>query len=70
MLLWATAEQCCAAHSRCINHPPAIILKHYSCAAATLLTGSELTHTEAHGKHLFLGFRDTDWIHIHLGLFG
>ncbi|MGW7495682.1 Fpg/Nei family DNA glycosylase, partial [Streptomyces luteogriseus] len=39
-------------------------------AAATLLTGSELTHTEAHGKHLFLGFRDTDWIHIHLGLFG
>ncbi|MFI6852919.1 Fpg/Nei family DNA glycosylase [Streptomyces sp. NPDC050416] len=38
--------------------------------AATLLTGTELTHTEAHGKHLFLGFRTTDWIHIHLGLFG
>ncbi|MEU6549990.1 DNA-formamidopyrimidine glycosylase family protein [Streptomyces sp. NPDC046915] len=41
--------------------------------AAELLTGTELTHTEAHGKHLFLGFRDpedTDWIHIHLGLFG
>jgi endonuclease-8 len=38
--------------------------------AAELLNGSELTRTEAHGKHLFLGFRDADWIHIHLGLFG
>jgi len=38
--------------------------------AAALLTGTELTTTEAHGKHLFLGFRDTDWVHIHLGLFG
>ncbi|MGW4046409.1 Fpg/Nei family DNA glycosylase [Streptomyces sp. NPDC004721] len=39
-------------------------------ASATLLTGAELTRTEAHGKHLFLRFRDSDWIHIHLGLFG
>ncbi|MFI2640159.1 Fpg/Nei family DNA glycosylase [Streptomyces sp. NPDC018610] len=38
--------------------------------AADLLDGAELTRTEAHGKHLFLGFRDTDWVHIHLGLFG
>ncbi|UXY27582.1 Fpg/Nei family DNA glycosylase [Streptomyces sp. HUAS TT20] len=38
--------------------------------AAELLNGAELTRTEAHGKHLFLGFRDTDWVHIHLGLFG
>ncbi|MGW3512786.1 Fpg/Nei family DNA glycosylase [Streptomyces sp. NPDC000994] len=38
--------------------------------SATLLTGAELTRTEAHGKHLFLRFRDSDWIHIHLGLFG
>ncbi|MEU6240825.1 DNA-formamidopyrimidine glycosylase family protein [Streptomyces sp. NPDC047024] len=38
--------------------------------AAALLDGAALTATEAHGKHLFLGFRDTDWIHIHLGLFG
>ncbi|NEB80408.1 Fpg/Nei family DNA glycosylase [Streptomyces sp. SID14478] len=40
--------------------------------AAALLTGQELARTEAHGKHLFLGFGasvDT-WIHIHLGLFG
>ncbi|MEW2398566.1 DNA-formamidopyrimidine glycosylase family protein [Streptomyces sp. NPDC046862] len=50
--------------------------------AAALLTGTELTTAEAHGKHLFLRFgpEDTadtadgadigDWIHIHLGLFG
>ncbi|GHH11783.1 Fpg/Nei family DNA glycosylase [Streptomyces rubradiris] len=38
--------------------------------AAALLDRTELTATEAHGKHLFLGFRDTDWVHIHLGLFG
>ncbi|MFD8915919.1 Fpg/Nei family DNA glycosylase [Streptomyces sp. NPDC059575] len=38
--------------------------------AAALLDGATLTATEAHGKHLFLGFRDTDWVHIHLGLFG
>ncbi|MFE0516655.1 Fpg/Nei family DNA glycosylase [Streptomyces sp. NPDC058964] len=38
--------------------------------SAALLTGAELTRTEAHGKHLFLGFRDTEWVHIHLGLFG
>ncbi|MFI6354913.1 Fpg/Nei family DNA glycosylase [Streptomyces sp. NPDC050743] len=38
--------------------------------AAALLDRSELTATEAHGKHLFLRFRDTDWVHIHLGLFG
>ncbi|MDN0196836.1 DNA-formamidopyrimidine glycosylase family protein [Streptomyces sp. S.PNR 29] len=41
--------------------------------AAALLDGTTLHTAEAHGKHLFLGFRDptpTDWIHIHLGLFG
>ncbi|AGS69601.1 Fpg/Nei family DNA glycosylase [Streptomyces collinus] len=38
--------------------------------AAALLDGAVLTGTEAHGKHLFLGFRDADWVHIHLGLFG
>ncbi|MBQ1088243.1 MULTISPECIES: Fpg/Nei family DNA glycosylase [Streptomyces] len=37
--------------------------------AAALLDGSPLTGTEAHGKHLFLGFAES-WIHIHLGLFG
>ncbi|MFF9106858.1 Fpg/Nei family DNA glycosylase [Streptomyces sp. NPDC014805] len=38
--------------------------------AADLLTGSALTATEAHGKHLFLRFRDSAHVHIHLGLFG
>ncbi|WP_338696483.1 DNA-formamidopyrimidine glycosylase family protein [Streptomyces sp. Q6] len=38
--------------------------------AAALLTGQELTRTEAHGKHLFLGFAAVGWVHIHLGLFG
>ncbi|MGW8703392.1 Fpg/Nei family DNA glycosylase [Streptomyces eurythermus] len=38
--------------------------------AAELLDGAELTATDAHGKHLFLGFGDTGWVHIHLGLFG
>lgn len=41
--------------------------------AAALLDGTSLHTTDAHGKHLFLGFRDpedADWIHIHLGLFG
>jgi Formamidopyrimidine-DNA glycosylase len=38
--------------------------------AAALLDGSVLTAAQAHGKHLFLGFRPSQWIHIHLGLFG
>ncbi|MBT2385654.1 Fpg/Nei family DNA glycosylase [Streptomyces sp. ISL-11] len=38
--------------------------------SAALITGQELDTAEAHGKHLFLGFAETGWIHIHLGLFG
>ncbi|MGW2780750.1 Fpg/Nei family DNA glycosylase [Streptomyces populi] len=38
--------------------------------AAALLDGSVLTATQAHGKHLFLGFGPGRWVHIHLGLFG
>ncbi|MET9252489.1 DNA-formamidopyrimidine glycosylase family protein [Streptomyces sp. NPDC003717] len=38
--------------------------------SAALLDGAELTATDAHGKHLFLGFGATGWVHIHLGLFG
>ncbi|MFP3991348.1 DNA-formamidopyrimidine glycosylase family protein [Streptomyces sp. E11-3] len=38
--------------------------------SAALLDGQRLTEAEAHGKHLFLGFADTGWVHIHLGLFG
>ncbi|MBL1066506.1 Fpg/Nei family DNA glycosylase [Streptomyces sp. 7-21] len=49
---------------------------------AALVTGQRLAGTEAHGKHLFLGFASSPgpaaapaeepvtWIHIHLGLYG
>ncbi|GAU68175.1 putative endonuclease VIII [Streptomyces sp. NBRC 110611] len=37
---------------------------------AALLDHQVLAHTEAHGKHLFLGFGPDRWVHIHLGLFG
>ncbi|MGW4164984.1 Fpg/Nei family DNA glycosylase [Streptomyces sp. NPDC004788] len=38
--------------------------------SAALLDGTVLARTEAHGKHLFLGFPGDEWVHIHLGLFG
>ncbi|MEV4433443.1 DNA-formamidopyrimidine glycosylase family protein [Streptomyces sp. NPDC049585] len=38
--------------------------------SAALLDRRVLEEAEAHGKHLFLGFADLGWIHIHLGLFG
>ncbi|MFE9552904.1 Fpg/Nei family DNA glycosylase [Streptomyces sp. NPDC006692] len=37
---------------------------------ASLVDGQALESAEAHGKHLFLGFGPSGWIHIHLGLFG
>ncbi|MFE1783413.1 Fpg/Nei family DNA glycosylase, partial [Streptomyces sp. NPDC059506] len=37
---------------------------------AALLDGQVLTGTDAHGKHLFLGFADGGWVHVHLGLYG
>ena len=39
-------------------------------ASAKLLDGLVMDGTDAHGKHLFLGFGQTGWIHIHLGLYG
>ena len=38
--------------------------------SARRLDGRPLTAAEAHGKHLFLGFQDAGWIHVHLGLYG
>ncbi|MDJ0463576.1 DNA-formamidopyrimidine glycosylase family protein [Streptomyces sp. H27-C3] len=38
--------------------------------SAALLDGHVLDDTDAHGKHLFLGFGGPGWVHIHLGLFG
>ncbi|GAA2597076.1 Fpg/Nei family DNA glycosylase [Streptomyces axinellae] len=37
---------------------------------SALVHGAELTATEAHGKHLFLGFGPLGWVHVHLGLYG
>ncbi|MFJ6215236.1 Fpg/Nei family DNA glycosylase [Streptomyces sp. NPDC092296] len=39
-------------------------------ASAALLDGRVLDGVEAHGKHLFLGFGGTGWVHVHLGLYG
>ncbi|WP_405618041.1 Fpg/Nei family DNA glycosylase [Streptomyces sp. NBC_01511] len=38
--------------------------------SAALLDGRVIDGASAHGKHLFVGFGDSDWIHVHLGLFG
>lgn len=37
---------------------------------AAQVTGHTISRVEAHGKHLFIGFDNSLWIHIHLGLFG
>lgn len=39
-------------------------------ADAATLDGLEVTHAESAGKHLFVGFPDERYIHIHLGLIG
>ena len=38
--------------------------------SAALLDGCALERTDAHGKHLFLGFPARLWVHVHLGLYG
>jgi endonuclease VIII len=37
---------------------------------AAVLDGELLERTDAHGKHLFLGFAGERWVHVHLGLYG
>lgn len=37
---------------------------------AALVDGTPLERTDAHGKHLFLGFPARRWVHVHLGLYG
>ena len=37
---------------------------------AALLDGEVLSDTDAAGKHLFLGFSNGRWMHVHLGLYG
>ncbi len=38
--------------------------------SAALLDGQRMHGTDAHGKHLFLGFGPLGWVRIHLGLYG
>jgi endonuclease-8 len=38
--------------------------------SAALLDRTVLDGVDAHGKHLFLGFEGSGWVHIHLGLIG
>ncbi|MFD3483939.1 Fpg/Nei family DNA glycosylase [Streptomyces sp. NPDC058665] len=38
--------------------------------SAALLDGRVMDGASAHGKHLFVGFEDSGWVHVHLGLFG
>ena len=37
---------------------------------AAQVDGRVVRRVEAHGKHLFIGFDNRLWVHIHLGLFG
>jgi endonuclease-8 len=39
-------------------------------AGAALVNNRKFVHAEAFGKHLFIGFANKQWIHVHLGLFG
>jgi endonuclease-8 len=37
---------------------------------AAQVSGHVVRRVEAHGKHLFIGFDNRLWVHVHLGLFG
>lgn len=37
---------------------------------AARVSGQVVRKVEAHGKHLFIGFDNRLWLHVHLGLFG
>ena len=39
-------------------------------AGAAQVDGQVVRRVEAHGKHLFIGFGNHLWVHVHLGLFG
>ncbi|MET9066172.1 Fpg/Nei family DNA glycosylase [Streptosporangium sandarakinum] len=39
-------------------------------AGAARIDGRVLRETDAHGKHLLLGFDDDTWLHVHLGIYG
>ncbi|MFJ9696057.1 Fpg/Nei family DNA glycosylase [Kitasatospora sp. NPDC101183] len=37
---------------------------------AKAIDGQLFTDAQAFGKHLFLGFEEGEWVHVHLGLYG
>ena len=39
-------------------------------AGARQVSGHRLTSVQAFGKHLYIGFDNQLWVHVHLGLFG
>lgn len=58
--------------SRAFNRRPAIVDSpqgRFDDGAAQV-TGRTIRKVDAHGKHLFIGFDNRLWVHVHLGLFG
>jgi endonuclease VIII len=39
-------------------------------AGARVISDLPYTGSDAHGKHLFVGFGEDRWVHVHLGLYG
>ncbi|UCM88080.1 Fpg/Nei family DNA glycosylase [Streptomyces marincola] len=67
-----TVHRLAAAYGRTFGGRPVRALSPQGkfAASAALLDGQPMTASEAHGKHLFLGFGAVGWVHIHLGLYG
>ncbi|GAA2993013.1 Fpg/Nei family DNA glycosylase [Kitasatospora albolonga] len=59
-------------HAKGFAHRPVAVSSPQGRFAdgARLIDGQVLTEAQAHGKHLFLGFSEDRWLHVHLGLYG
>ena len=58
--------------SRAFSRRPALVDSPQGRFAdgAAQVSGRTVRRVEAHGKHLFIGFDNRQWVHVHLGLFG
>lgn len=67
-----TIHRLAAEYARCFGGRPVRASSPQGpfAAGAALVDGQTLERTEAHGKHLFLGFSGRRWVHVHLGLYG
>lgn len=67
-----TIHRLAAEHLRVLGGRPVRVSSPQGrfAGGAALLDGRVLQGTDAHGKHLFLGFGESGWVHIHLGLYG